>query len=339
MTVRGNGKPPGRVGGDELSIREIATMLAERILPLCQELLPLGHREAHEWVEARRAKGGLGDSMKIHLGGQKRGVWCHFAAGRGGDALDLIGYVLGLDKRQAIEWARRWLGLDDKDSKAKPRRQSSRQPPKTSQADAAWRIEAARRIWRQARPAAGTLVETYLRSRTIRLLLPPTIRYAPALKHTPTGLHLPAMVCAIQAPDRSVVGVHRIFLKMSGEGKAPVSHPKLSLGTLKGGAVRLDQVGSELAITEGLETGLSVLQATGKPTWACLSAPGLQAVILPPLPLAEIVFIAADNDPAGMVAARKAATRFVREGRKARIVAPPEPGADWNDAITRAASP
>ncbi len=76
--------------------------------------------------------------------------------------------------------------------------------------------EAALAIWKVAKPAAGTLVETYLAARGITIPIPPSIRYHPSLKHGPTGLDLPAMVAAVQAPDRTITGIHRTFLTADG---------------------------------------------------------------------------------------------------------------------------
>jgi putative DNA primase/helicase len=48
-----------------------------------------------------------------------------------------------------------------------------------------------------------------------------------------------------------------------------------------------------------------------------------------------MVMIAADNDlpGRGQEAARKAAERWVREGRRVRITTPPVPGRDFNDVL------
>ena len=63
-----------------------------------------------------------------------------------------------------------------------------------------------------------------------------------------------------------------------------------------------------MAVSEGIETGLSFMQATEIPTWAALSAGGLQALLLPP----EVreVLIAADRDLVGLNAAQIAAARW-----------------------------
>ena len=57
---------------------------------------------------------------------------------------------------------------------------------------------AALAIWQASRAAPGTLVSDYLKSRGITIAPPRSIRYHPALRHAPTGLSLPAMVCAVQ---------------------------------------------------------------------------------------------------------------------------------------------
>jgi hypothetical protein len=78
--------------------------------------------------------------------------------------------------------------------------------------------------------------------------LPISLRYHPTLKHTDTGLLLPTMVAAVQAPDRSITGIHRTYLRADGTGKAQVPSPRKMLGTISGGAVRLAAAGRDLAL-------------------------------------------------------------------------------------------
>lgn len=67
--------------------------------------------EGAEWRVGSLA-GEPGRSCAIHLGGTKSGVWSDFASGEGGDALDLMAAVrFGGDKRAALVWSRRWLGI------------------------------------------------------------------------------------------------------------------------------------------------------------------------------------------------------------------------------------
>jgi len=192
------------------------------------------------------------------------------------------------------------------------------------------RIEAARQIWRSTLPAPGTAVETYLRGRGITAPIPASIRYAPSLLHTPTGLLLPTMVAAIQGPDRQIMGIHRTFLRADGKGKVPFTRPKMMLGRCAQGAVRLAKAGPKLAVGEGIESSLSVLQETNIPVWAALSTSGMKALILPPC--VREVILCPDADEPGEKAAKEAAQRFISEGRIVRIARPPQ-GMDFNDVL------
>lgn len=204
------------------------------------------------------------------------------------------------------------------------------------------RIEAARRLWAEGRPAKGSPVADYLRGRGITLPPPPTLRFHPSVKHGATGLFLPAMLAAVcRWPGREVVAVHRTFLRQGrdGWGKAPVSPCKLMLGPVAGGAVRLAPPGPVLAVGEGVETCAAFMEATGLPTWAALSTSGLEGLALPSVAEVPEVVIAADNDEsgAGQRAAEWAAGRWEAEGRRVRIVMPPKQGTDFNDVLRGAA--
>jgi putative DNA primase/helicase len=217
---------------------------------------------------------------------------------------------------------------------AAPRHQYRKTKPRRSSADTRRYLLS---IWRQCKPISDTPAERYLRNRAITCELPASLRYHPALKHTDTGLFLPAMVAAVQAPDRSITGLHRTFLRSDGNDKAPVSNPRKMLGQAATGAVRLAAAGPELAIGEGIETALSFMQRTGVPAWAALSSAGVRAIMLPPPPLASTVYLLTDLDKAGELAVQIAAERLCREGRDIKI-ARPVVGKDMNDAIRETAN-
>ena len=65
------------------------------------------------------------------------------------------------------------------------------------------RGDVALRIWKSSRPASGTLVETYLHSRGIRLQLPRALRFHPRLRH-PSGGVWPSMVALIESGSDGV---------------------------------------------------------------------------------------------------------------------------------------
>ena len=208
--------------------------------------------------------------------------------------------------------------------------------PRPVDTDQQQRMEFARRKWREARPLVDTPADVYFRERGLKPGpdgWPASLRYHAGLRHGPTGLLLPALVAAVTIwPDRNVVGLHRTFLRVDGKDKAPVSSNKMMIGKCAGGAVRLAPADPELVLSEGLETALSVQQATGKAVWACLSTSGLKSVILPPE--VETVTIAADADEPGEEAAQAAARRFIAEGRTVKIARPPQ-GMDFNDLLNK----
>jgi putative DNA primase/helicase len=202
-----------------------------------------------------------------------------------------------------------------------------------SRRDDAQRTNDALRIWRECQPAAGTQAESYLRSRGITVLPPPTLRFHPGLRHR-SGTVWPAMVAAVtRGADRMLMAIHRTFLARDGAGKAPVEPNKMTLGRCGGGAVRLAPADRMLMVGEGIETCLAAMTAAGLPAWAALSTSGLRTLDLP-ADLRDVIVLA-DGDEPGEAAARHAAVRWKREGRRVRIARPPR-GCDFNDVLGHA---
>jgi hypothetical protein len=185
---------------------------------------------------------------------------------------------------------------------------------------------------------ADTPVDSYLRERGLRPGpdgWPPTLRYHHGLKHGPSGLILSALVAAVTKwPTTTVIAVQRIFFKVGAGDGIKALKPKMSLGPVRGGAVRLAPAAETLVLAEGLETGLAVMQATGLPTWAALGTTNLKNVVLPPF-VRELV-VAADGDEAGRAAAQAAGARWAAAGFRVRVADPGE-GLDWNDVLRRGA--
>jgi hypothetical protein len=181
-----------------------------------------------------------------------------------------------------------------------------------------------------AKLASGTPVGDYLASRGLHIPAPLTLRFHSGLKH-PLGSIWPAMVALVtRGVDDLPLAIHRTFLACDGGGKAPVDPQKMMLGPCRGGAVRLARAGDVLMVGEGIETCLAAMQARCLPAWAALSTSGLLALDLPP-DVREVIVLS-DGDEAGKAAARGAALRWKREGRRVRIAYAPE-GMDFNDML------
>jgi putative DNA primase/helicase len=287
----------------------------------------------------------LGDAR-----GEGRGWRCHCPLHQGrsltlrdGDGGRLLAWCFGgCDSRDVLIELRR-RGLFD------GRTTGYRRPsPQTSQREDVARTARALAIWHEARPAAGTIVESYLRSRGILLdAWPAALRFHPACPRPRDEAGnfrppLPAMVGMVEHVQRGPVAVHATYLRPDGSGKAdiPKKQQKASFGPIKGGAVRLGRlrVGDGLAVGEGIESTLSVAAACAIPAWAALSAGGIRSLVLPRE--ATQVIICADHDTSGVGerAARDAAARWLADGRRVKLALPPRAGSDFNDILRGVAS-
>ncbi len=198
--------------------------------------------------------------------------------------------------------------------------------------------QAALKLWNGAEPLRRMPADPavlYLQRRGIgHLSGSSALRYRRDVSHPEQKRH-PAMVALVQAVDDRPLGVHRTYVTQCGE-KANVEPAKASLGTVWGGAIRLDPAGPEIVIGEGIESSASAGKLLGLPAWAAISAGNLARGLVLPLEVRSVV-IAADADMFGERAARDGALRWQREGRRVRIARPDESGTDFNDLLRECA--
>lgn len=217
---------------------------------------------------------------------------------------------------------------EDRPRKRSPRRRRPERPDNSTPGPTP-NQRSALDILRSTRPAEHTPVEQYLRGCGITIPIPPTLRYHPALLHPDTGLHLPAMVAAVANVDRRVTGIQRTYLTMDGR-KAPLTRPKMALGTLRGNAVRLAPTTDRVWLTEGVEDALALVQMMGEPAWAVLGTSGFKNVE-PPENIKQVI-LAPDGDAAGQAIIQDAARRLAGQGREVRAATLPV-GKDWCDVL------
>lgn len=203
------------------------------------------------------------------------------------------------------------------------------------QADAAAKLDKARKLWASSTPICGTKGEAYLRSRGITCPLPPSLRWATDTYHGPSGRWLSALVANV-----STGGIHRTFFDKTG-GRIG-GNAKMMQGPCAGGAVALSGGRGPLVACEGIETGLSLLCGLLEGpavVWAALSTSGLRALHLPPdlEPYAGALIVAADGDAPGSEAAHALAERAYCLGWQVSLLTAPE-GQDWNDVLVQKGS-
>jgi hypothetical protein len=181
----------------------------------------------------------------------------------------------------------------------------------------------AKSLWTKSVPAKGPPVETYLKKRSLNILLPATLRFLP-----PTGDYPPTMLAAfgmaqesepgvLFVPPDAIRAIHLTRLKPDGIDKADIPNSKIILGRGASGvpivvAPPNDLLG--LAITEGIEEALSVHAATGLGAWAAGSASRMPALADAVPEFIECVKIVADDDNAGRKFSLQLAERLTSRG-------------------------
>lgn len=246
-----------------------------------------------------------------------------FGCGAGGDVFDFLQRLLGIGLAEALDV------LVAGHTPAKPLVPSP--PPAPTEQDRSDRIIAAREIWRSAVAAEGTPAETYLRARGIHMPIPASIRFA-RLRYPRDGGVYPVLVAAVVSPGNRLTGIQRIYLNGKGDEKARVPRSKLSLGKISGGAIRLASAAATMAVTEGLEDGLTLMQVQGHATWVACGAANLPRLILPHR--VETVIVGGDNDPTGRDAAARAVAAHLARGIRAHAIFPLE-AKDFNAELMR----
>ncbi|MDB5733181.1 MAG: hypothetical protein JWQ03_3076 [Variovorax sp.] len=271
-------------------------------------------------------------SMRIN---DAKGTYHCFGCGASGDAVRYVMQTEGLGFIDSLKWlGAADLPIVDPASRARAAEEDA--------AERAAAVASARAVWDCAVDPAGTAADVYARSRGITTALPPSIRFAttPAWYDKETGEagpDLPALIGAVTRGDE-LVAVQRIFLSRGGRAKANMKKPKLSLGRVKGGALKLDGScptiadASEIIITEGPEDGLSLAQEMpDRRVWVALGTALMPEVQYPPD--VRSIVIAGQNDDAGRHAALQAADALIQRGFKVRTMYPDPAFKDWNDQL------
>jgi hypothetical protein len=349
------------MSGARIDAAEIAAMLGGRIDALAPELLPAGHIEQRRYWRVGSVAGEPGNSLVVYLLGAKRGRWRDYAAGEGGDALDLVAQTqFSGDMKRAIAWARNWLGIEAAGAEKVARwREEARAREVLRASEAAHESEEASgialRLYLAARVLeVGDPVWRYLRGRGIDLaaLDRPVraLRFHEGLWNRESGKHWPAMVAAITDAHGHHVATHRTWLTPQGDRyvKAPLEDAKMTLGAYAGGCVRLwrgatgkplgtcrDEI--DTIVAEGIEDALSAaIIAREHRVLAAVSLSAMGSMWLP----AGVpgVIIAAQNDPAGSAAERglaRAVAHFRALGKSVRLLRPPVFVKDINELLQR----
>ena len=269
-------------------------------------------------------------SCVIHLKGPHAGDWFDFDGNVGGGPLSTVS-----EGSQARRPSLSGIGVASSPATrpglaTHPRRRQ-RRTRKAPEGAAEREISF---ILSRALPLAGTHAEAYLQGRGLDTAGAQDLLFHPDLAHFQTRAGYPALVAIVRDQAGEPVGVHRIWLDPAAPAKAALDNPKKSVGSIRGGAIRLFPATTFVVLTEGIETALAIRTARPDlPVWAAIAAGHLAECQLP-ADLREIL-IAADHDAngAGLKAAERLAERLVAEGRRVWIALPPNVDTDFADLL------
>lgn len=325
------------------------------------------------WRAGHLKDGGLGSSLQVDLKSGD-GRWYHHPESIGGDPLGLIAYAKGKSMKDAWAIGLEIVGgqLPEITEADRLRAQKAREERERAAAETRQRnARNARRILfgECRKELLGTPVEFYLGARGINLrkLGRPvrSLYFHPALEHYGLRRKFPAMVAAIVGQDGQTIAIHRTWLIQRRDGRwdrlredVDGGEGKLTLGSYRdaGGCVRLwagervnpdtgevlkgrtwraELPDASITLVEGIENGLSIVQA--RPAWrvaVCVALGGLASVWLPPC--FKSVTLAGDNDPDNRHALQgfaRAIETHRNAGRDVRDLRPPVHFKDWNDML------
>jgi len=240
--------------------------------------------------------------------------WYDREAGEGGGPVQLIMYVRNCDHREALEWAREWVGVDR---------------PTVKISDIAMSAESEERpydfkdIVDEIVPIAGTPGEAYLRRklRVDELRVPDCIGYLDG-----------AVVARATNANGVVEAVQLVHVPKDDEEKArKLTYNRVDAWAERS-AVRLPGEGP-IVLAEGVATALAIWEATGRETWCTLGVSNMGKLKLS----CRSLIIARDHDEPG-AAADKAIARAVEahrsRGALVAVACPEKEGDDFADVIS-----
>lgn len=254
-----------------------------------------------------------------------RQIWHCFGCGRGGDVIQLL---CDAGEPGFHDACRRLFDLAGAFVPSASARCGSAGVPRLDH------VALARQAWREANPIESTPGSAYLAARGLEGLVPRSLRFGMVPASWDDGGRpgplRPAILAAAQDVAGRVVGIQRIFVDPGRRGY-PFRPLRLSLGRIRGSALRLGPVRDTVMLTGSVEDGVALQRMfVGATVWCSLGEDNLQNVVFPAG--VRKVVLAGDSDEAGRAAVDRARTEH--EGRAIEVdTLFPRAGKDFNEEL------
>lgn len=343
---------------NQYSFKEIVEMLKPRSGDIFKQFFPNAIKHNTGYSVGSFA-GEKGESLSICTshGHKDCGKWREFNGASSGDILDLVCAVEGINKGQAIRWAKGYLGLQYiNPEELALKRVEAEKTRKAADEQEKRRIEKSRGIakgyYLAAKLIGGTLAERYLIDRNVPMPeagWPSSIKFHPAMHHSETGQKYPCMLCYICRGDGEFMTIHRIYLEAHEDGKVTkltkVDKAKKAYGGFTGGFVPIAKGANnasmrhmlpdeQLMICEGIEDALILSASFASRRIVAAVSLGNVGAIAEFLPdTCRWVLLIKDNDTNEQAKKgfERALEAHAQAGRRVTVGCAPEDFKDIND--------
>jgi len=294
------------------------------------------------------------DGFRLFRDANLSGGGCCNTCGPKPDGFSLLMWLRGWSFPEALSAVADALGISSSFRHAKPavKKQPQFDQSKSSVNDDKLRL-LFRSVWQESTSIHhldAEPVRLYLQSRGLDGWLPnwSSLRFHPKMQYRNEDNqvigYFPAMLALVEK-DNQAITIHRTFLTEDGR-KAPVEYPKKLMPVpadrlIVGSGIRLGNPGRVLSVTEGIETALAVIEATGMVTWPLISSTLMSHFIIPQGVEKLIIWSDLDRSLAGTFAAQKLAERAKTQGIQVEIREPSGPlpidakSIDWLDVLNQ----
>jgi hypothetical protein len=313
-------------GNHREDLEECRVELKDRAEDLAIFLLGHPNRLMSSKRELRFGKSG---SLAVIIAGPKIGCWYDHESSKGGDLFDLIRREGGGNFANALEFAR---GFIDPSAALTPRHTRRDVADRDQETNIA-RSNTARfaaSIWNASIHPRGTVVEAYLKSRSLEIpdgVAGDVIRFCKPFHYR--GRTAAGMVSLF----RDIESNEPVAISLTFLDKDADKLERRFFGPVSRAAIKLDtKVIRKLHVGEGVESCLAAMLAGFHPTWAVGSAGGIAS--LPAIGnIMKLHILGEVNDGgANERAAETCAARWSDAGSKADIIIiEPLVGGDMND--------
>lgn len=207
-------------------------------------------------------------------------------------------------------------------------------------------------LWSSCQDLSATatienIANLYLRNRGLHLPeIPGALRFHPSLQYWRDKKivgEFPALVAKIVNREGNLIALQRIYLQPNGT-KIENCEAKKIYGKYSGGCTWLGKPKDQVAVVEGLETGLAVWLSTKLPVCVAHSASNIPKQTFPDEVIAIHIYADCDQNQVGERYATALAEKLWQSGRTVKIHIPEpldkEGGLDWLDVyVAKGAAP